>query len=521
MDDRQGHGGGLAAHGRRTYRARAVLPIAALVALLLLPAVRAHAGPDTLRASGTPRRFEIKVAGGSATFRFSQVAGCRYRITAEAGTLPRPILQVGRADEEPLVRVDAGTTGKPAVHTYVAEKDILMEVRVSGFSAQVGKGRVFLQVLGPGDKPVKTHRRFLAVGGERAGVGELLVREPNRWQLVVEEGKAYEASSTRGSAGPVRMRVIDWHGKVIADSRDGAAAWVAYPPVRFRVPSKVKPPAPVDPAPPVGKKSGKKSGTTRRKKKRKPLVGLGAMWLEVSAQLDGGGTYGVKLRELGVDEEVTADEVPAPAPVEPGLIEGEPKTFRAGPGDLALVYFPKSLNSTQRIEMLRGKRWVHVGDSGLQGAARSQENAGITWFRPYYPGTYRFRTMGVPPRSAPETSLHDRAALGSAPIHMGTGVDPTVRARLTSSWSLVGLAVCMPGWDYIYVCVFAPDQGVAMRVTDANGKVLRTRPAAGRTISPGLGPSMRFKVSSPGVYRLEARNARGRVVRPLLRRAQN
>jgi hypothetical protein len=175
----------------------------------------------------------------------------------------------------------------------------------------------------------------------------------------------------------------------------------------------------------------------------------------------------------------------------------------------------------QTVQVLRGDTWVSMQDIGLGGSARSQENALLVWFRPYYPGTYRFRPVPSPPPSEPRLMLYDRAALGGAPIHMGTGSDPTVRARLARSWTLVGLGVCMPGWDYLFVCVHAPDQGVAMRVRDPEGKTVATRSASARTISPGLGPSMRFRVRRPGVYRLEAKNARKRIVRPLLRRASN
>ena len=63
--------------------------------------------------------------------------------------------------------------------------------------------------------------------------------------------------------------------------------------------------------------------------------------------------------------------------------------------------------------------------------------------------------------------------------------------------------------------------GVAMRVVTPEGKAVKLRPASGRTISPGLGPSLRFQVKTPGVYRLEARSKRRYIVRPLLRRASN
>ena len=470
-----------------------------------LLASAAQGAPPVLEATAAERGFEVKVAGAEDVFQFSQIAGCRYRLVAEPGTLGRPVLRIGRAGEEPITRVDAGSTGMRAVHVFDAETDAPMEVRVGGFSAQTGKGRVRLETLGPGDKPVRAHRRFLAPGGERARVGELLVGEANRWELVVEEGLAYQITPTRGSAGLVKLEVLGWDGTPIGDSTQGAAAWVALPPVRFRVPAR---PAPAEPAP-------------EQKGKEKTAPRAAAIVLVVRGIFDGGGTYGLLLRPLGPEESVDAPAIAPPAPVERGPVEDQPTTFRAGPGDVALLYVPLSPDRTQSVEMLRGTRWILLEDMGLGGSARSQENALMVWFQPYYPGTYRFRAFPAPPPSEPVMTLHDRAALGVAPIHMGTGVDPTPRVRLNSQWTLTALGVCMPGWDYLFVCVHAPEQGVAMRVVDSQGKVVGTRTAGAPTIVPGLGPSLRFRVPRPGIYRLEAKNARKRVVRPLLRRASN
>jgi len=501
MNNGRRSGGGVFGHGEAPYRHRRPLPtlsqglgLLALTGLLLLgllPARPAGAGPvpPELKAGGVERRFHIKVAGKEVTMRFTSVAGCRYRLTAKPGTLQRPILQIGRAGEEPISRVDAGASGKTAVHVWDAERNAAMEVRLGGFSAQVGLATIRLETLGPGDVKVKAHRRFLAPGGTLARVGELLVGEPNRWELATEEGTGYIVTPTRGSAGRVRLTVLGWDGEPLADSTLGGVAWLALPPVRFRAP-----PRPED-------------------AKRRSLV------LVVRSLLDGGGTYGVRLRALPPDQDLTPAEVIAPKKVERGVIEGAVNTFRAGPGDVALLYVPHAPGRSQVVEMKRGERWVQLEDMGLGSSARSQENALLVWFQPYYPGTYRFRdTFGGRPAGT-QLTLHDRAALGSAPVHMGTGADPTPRARLKSAWTLVGLGVCMPGWDYLFVCVHAPDMGVAMRVRDASGKTVKTRGASARTISPGLGPSLRFKVKRAGVYRLEARNGRKRVVRPLLRRA--
>jgi hypothetical protein len=468
-----------------------MLAFTVLAALLLLTGSRAVAAPATaqLKAGGVSKRFNIKVAGKPITMAFTQVAGCRYRLTAKPGTLPRPIFEIGRLGEEPTTRVDAGASGKAATHVWAAERNAAMEIRLSGFSAQVGLATIRLETLGPGDRKVKAHRRFLAPGGERARVGELLVGEPNRWELVTESGTGYVITPTRGSGGRVRLTVLGWDGTALADSTLGAAAWLALPSVRFKAP-----PKPED-------------------AKRRSLV------LMVESLLDGGGTYGVKMRALPPDQDMAPAEVIPPEKVARGVVEGAVNTFRAGPGDVAVLYVPHSPNRSQVVEMKRGERWVHLDDMGLGNSARSQENSLLVWFQPYYPGTYRFRdTFGRPPVGT-QLLLHDRAALGSAPVHMGTGADPTPSARLRSAWTLVGLAVCMPGWDYLFVCVHAPDMGVAMRVRNSDGKTVKTRGASARTISPGLGPSLRFKVRKAGVYRLEARNARKRVVRPLLRRA--
>ncbi len=499
MNNRRRSSGGLVrgcrfSHGRAPYPTRPSLPTLAftvLAALLALWGPQAVAAPATaqLKASGAAKRFNIPVAGKAVTMRFTQVAGCRYRLTATPGTLKRPIFELGRLDEEPITRVDAGASGQAAVHVWDAERNAAMAIRLQGFSAQVGLATIRLETLGPGDRKVKAHRRFLAPGGERARVGELLVGEPNRWELAVEAGTAYVITPTRGSAGRVRLTVLGWDGVALADSILGAAAWLALPPVRFKAP-----PKPED-------------------TKRRSLV------LVVASLLDGGGTYGVKLRALPADQAVEPAEVTPPETVERGVVEGAVNTFRAGPGDVAVLYVPHSPGRSQVVEMKRGERWVHLEDMGLGSSARSQENSLLVWFQPYYPGTYRFRDTFGRPSPGAQLLLHDRAALGSAPVHMGTGADPTPSARLRSDWSLVGLAVCMPGWDYLFVCVHAPDMGVAMRVRDGDGKTVKTRSASARTISPGLGPSLRFKVRKAGVYRLEARNARKRVIRPLLRRA--
>ncbi|MDA1195279.1 MAG: hypothetical protein O2894_08845 [Planctomycetota bacterium] len=462
-----------------------------LAALLLVclagPSV---AEPPTLKVGATARRFELKVAGGRALYRFTVVAGARYRLTVQPGTLARPILELGRADEEPIDRVDPGAEGGLVVHVWDAERDAVLEARVTAFSAQTGDARIRLESLNASDEPAPAHRRYLGPTSERARVGELLVGDSNHWELAVEPGRAYVITPTQGSAGRVRLIVHGYDGTPLADSADGASAWLALPPLRFRAPERPAD-APAD----------------------------AVLALVVTSLLDGGGTYGLHLRALADGEDIVGAEVLPPEPVERGFVDGEPLTFRAGPGDVAVLYVAHVPERTRVVEMKRGEAWVQLEDMGLGGTARSQENSLMVWFRPYYPGTYRFRDPYGPPGGDGSVMLHDRAALGSAPMHLGTGVDPSPRARVAGNWGLVGLGACMPGWDYLFVCVHAPDSGVAMRVVDADGKAVKVRGASDRTISPGLGPSLRFRVTTPGVYRLEAKSSRARIVRPLLRRA--
>jgi hypothetical protein len=205
----------------------------------------------------------------------------------------------------------------------------------------------------------------------------------------------------------------------------------------------------------------------------------------VRGLLDGGGTYGLRMRRLEEGQGVEAPAVEPAAPVERGVLAGQPGAFQAGPGDLAVLFVPLSPVGTQVVQVRRGERWVQLEDVGRGGSARSQENALLVWFQPYYPGTYRFLPVPAPPPSDPELLLLERASLGGAPIHMGTGVDPTVRARLASGWTQVALGVCMPGWDYLLVCVGAPEQGVAMRVRDARGTRSAPAPRAPRRSPPG------------------------------------
>jgi len=58
-------------------------------------------------------------------------------------------------------------------------------------------------------------------------------------------------------------------------------------------------------------------------------------------------------------------------------------------------------------------------------------------------------------------------------------------------------------------------------VVGPDGSVVGTRGAYGAgTFSPGLGPTLRFEAKKPGIYRLEARDKKGRLVVAMLRHAE-
>jgi hypothetical protein len=149
---------------------------------------------------------------------------------------------------------------------------------------------------------------------------------------------------------------------------------------------------------------------------------------------------------------------------------------------------------------------------------RTPEEAALVWFRAYRPGTYRF----VEPEDAgAEVRLFSAEVARGAPLLLGTGLDPTVRARGGTSWRTIGLAVAMPGWDYLFVAAGGTGSP-GMRVRDAAGGVLadRTERGVSPTAVAGVGPSLRFRVREPGLVRLELKG-RGWQGYALLRRASN
>jgi hypothetical protein len=112
--------------------------------------------------------------------------------------------------------------------------------------------------------------------------------------------------------------------------------------------------------------------------------------------------------------------------------------------------------------------------------------------------------------------------LGGSPLLLGIPSDPTVRARLTNEWQTLGLAAVVPAYTYLYVGVDAASEGVSMRVRDMAGKVLASRSGSGEglTVVQGMGPSLRFRATTVGLLRLEAKGASRRMY-ALLRGASN
>lgn len=463
------------------------------LAALAPPLLAGPRGPVRLQADDRPLTFEIGRPGESQTFEIVALSGCRYRLEVRGVTLPRSVLALGRKGEEPFARVTSDDE-RVARHVWQAVRDERLLVRVQGLSAFTGKAELRFATLGPGDVPTVAHRRVLVPDEETARVGELLLGEVNTWDLAVEPGVAYQVTPTEGSAGRVRLRILGLEDAVLGDSEQGALALRPLPPVRFVAP---------DPLPPAAD-----AGAPLR--------------LEVRGTFDGGGSYGVKLRRLEEGETVDPPQLlvtePEPSAV---LVEGPVPVVRARPGDLVLVNIPEAAENPYFVQMKRGDRWVGAGGMGQEQRARTHYDAGMTWFRPYHAGTYRFIGIRGPAPTA-DVQLLDRAELGGAPIHMGTGVDPEVKAKLTRDWKLVALGACMPGWDYLFVLRGAPQSGVSMRVVGPDGKVVGTRGAYGAgTYSPGLGPTLRFEAKRPGVYRLEARDKKEHLVAALLRHAED
>jgi hypothetical protein len=465
----------------------------AVLAIALLAATRtAEAAPPSLKADGSWQGVEVKAPGGKAEFRAFTVSGCRYRLTAEPGTLGRPQLEVDNGPD-PVARVDAGEDGGPAIHVWDAQGDEALTVRVGGFSAQMGKARVRLETLSPDGAPVSPHRRMLRPDAVAPRVGELLLGGKNRWELVVEPGKAYEVTSTRGTAGRVVLSVLRADGTPIAVGSESSPS----EPVAFQAPA-APPTAPDEPVTSVA-------------------------LLEVRAVWGAGGTYGVKLSERR-DATVPPPPIVDPLPeVAPGLLEDVPLGFRANAGDVAVLHMPPGAGYDGHwIESAQGGRWARVEGEGEGATARTPQRGGLAWFRPHRAGSWRFSAPPPGRGAGLQVRVYVGTALGGAPLLLGTGVDPSVKAKTTSAWQTLGIGVVAPGADYIFVAVGAPLGGVALRATEPGGKTIASRPAQGEALPQvaGMGPSLRFRVTEPSIVRLEARGGT-HVVYALLRQASN
>ena len=492
---------GRLAHGPEPYRRRA--PRArwlgtALVALLLvhLPAQPACAGGRAreIGAGGAWRSFEIKTPEEVLPYLFEVTAGCRYRLTAQGRTLRRVLLELGPGDAALYTADSAPPPRRPgeppaprperpeAVVTWDAEDDGVYEVRIRGFSALTGKGRLKLETLGPDGEVVRAHRRMLAPGGTLARVGALWVGEPNRWELVVRPGRTYEVRSRPGTAGRVALAVVGPDGFVLASA--GPDAWRPYPTVRFEVPTSVEGEEPL------------------------PLQ------LEVTSVDGSGGTYGVRLvedppRAHVEDGTVAGADLDRPPPT--GLVADVPLAFHAHPGDFALLYVPRSHPyNPHRLERRQPDgSWQPlphegVGVFGERASMRTPEQQALVWFRPFRPGTYRF--VEPRPRDA-VLKVYAADEIPAVPALVGTGLDPRVSAHGGTAWRSVGLGVCIPGMDYLFVAVGRRQAAVGMRVVEVGegAAALRTKRGLGGTRAPGLGPSFRFRVAEPTLVRLEVR----------------
>ncbi len=465
--------------------------------------------PKVLKANGSWRSFKISAAGSYQAFRFDVFAGCRYRLTAQPGSLARPIMEIAPVgDAIAQHRIDAGQSGVDAVHEWDAQRDMNMAVRVMGFSAQVGRAKIKFETIGPAGEKSKPHFRFLEPDATSPKVGELLLRESNEWDLFVKPGVPYEVSTTKGSAGSVRLRVLLGGKQVLGDSNAWKQAWMKFPPVRFRVPK----PAEID-------DEGNVIPLSQRK--------LGRVQLEVTGVWSSGGTYGVRLNELPADAAVVPTELEPMPKIERALVPGKPATFRLDAGDMAVLWVPPSvpdLGAQQPVQAIIRDRWIDAEKNGYGDVARGRAPGygNFQSFRPFQPGIYRFgHGRGVPGGDQARIELYALADLGEAPVHMGTASDPTVRSRCTSKWEVVGLGIVVPNMTYVFVGIGAPLQGMAMRVRTLEGKTVGSRPTSGYALGQvsGMGPSMRFKVKKPQVVRMEVRGSK-RIISAMLRQLQ-
>lgn len=488
-------------------------PSAALGLLLCLlagaasPSLGGGEGGRRLEANGRPANVEIRSPGEKVTFVFALRSGCRYRLTVDPGTLERPVVDLALG--EVAQRFGAPERGQPAVFEWDAEGTSVGRAEVQGFSALTGQAVVRLETLGPDGWPRPVPAPWIAPGGERGRVGDLLLGESERWTLVVEPERTYEVEPLRGTAAGVRLAVLPKE-KGGAPLAVGTRPWLPFDTLRFRVPAsefQPLPPLVPGPAPPGGF----------------PPTFL--PWvLEVGGFGGSGGTYGLRLTRL--PDDAALDPPPrAPYPDVPReLVPEEPLGFRLNAGDVAVLYLPAgagAIAGTALAAQVQGA-WVPLGPDAPSATMRTPEGQHLAWFRAEQPGTYRFGLASAAGPGPTRPILVPAKEVTGAPLLIAVTGDPGVRARLSAAWQTIAMGVVMPGFDYLYVAEGAPSEGVAMRVSGLDGKALASRPASGEalTYAQGYGPSLRFRVKAPGLVRLEARGGR-QVVRALLRRASN
>ncbi len=482
--------------------------VPALLALLLAGPLCAESG-RRLATDGSWTALKIEAPGDKQSFGFEQRSGCRYRLTVEPQTLTRPVVDLAFG-EMPPQRFGAPERGQSAVHAWDAEGTRLVWAEVSGFSAMTGTARIKVESLGPDGAPQKKPEPWLGVTAENARMGDLMLGEVERWPLVVEPGRAYLIEPTRGSAFGVLLRVVTSDGA--SDGRELAKSlrqWLPFDELRFRAPPEppLPPPAPAGSPPPE-------------------ILLTGPPLLEIRGLGGCGGTYGLRLTLLPADEPLLAPPSQPPPAVERGPLAGEALGFRSNPGDVALLFSPKgpSAMAVASVEQQRGAAWEALGPEVPVGTLRSQEGDHMACFRAEQSGAYRFVPFPVGSAANARPLLFAGEELGGAPLLLGLATDPRVRAKAGSSWRTVGLAVVVPGFDYLFVAEGAPGGGVAMRVRSPDGKTLASRPAHGDalTFAAGLGPSLRFRAVAVTLLRLEVQaKGKGQTLLALLRRASN
>ncbi len=481
--------------------------VPALLALLSAGPLCAESG-RRLATDGSWTALKIEAPGDKQSFGFEQRSGCRYRMTVEPQTLTRPVVDLAFG-EMPPQRFGAPERGQPAVHAWDAEGTRLVWAEVSGFSAMTGTARIKVESLGPDGAPQKKPEPWLGVTAENARMGDLTLGEVERWPLVVEPGQAYLIEPTRGSAFGVLLRVVSADGQELAKS---LRPWLPFDELRVRAPPELTLPPPSPPGSPP------------------PEIPLTAPWgpplLEVRGLAGCGGTYGLRLSLLPEDEPLHAPPSQPPPAVERGPLAGEPLGFRVNPGDVALLFSPKgpSAMAVASVERQLSADWEALGPEVPVGTLRSQEGDHMACFRAEQSGAYRFVPFPAGSAANARPLLFAGEELGGAPVLLGLATDPRVRAKVGPAWRTVGLAVVVPGFDYLFVAEGAPGAGVAMRVRTPDGKTLASRPAQGdaQTFAAGLGPSLRFRAAAVTLLRLEVQaKGKGHTLLALLRRASN